>query len=100
MLRTIAALLGLSLLAGCGGSEIGERLPDDPDKLILYSLDPPLPSGDEAPQPAPAPGEVLYGYPVLGKVEVSDPERRREVIAAIKSAVRDKSVVQSKCFDP
>ena len=33
-------------------------------------------------------GEVLYGYPVLGKVEVADPDKRRAVIAAIKTAVR------------
>jgi hypothetical protein len=99
MLRMLTALLVLSLLVGCG-REIGDRLPDDPDKLILYSLDPPPPRGDEEPPPAPVPGEVLYGYPVLGKVEVSDPARRREVIAAIKSAVRDKSAVQAKCFDP
>lgn len=99
MFRTVSALLVLSLLAGCGGREIGEHLPDDPDQLVIYSLHPPSEDGEEKAPPIQSKGE-LYGYPVLGKVEVSDPARRREVIAAIAGAVRDKSVVQSKCFDP
>lgn len=98
MFRTVVALIGLSLLAGCGRGEIGERLPDDPDQLTLYSIDP---SGKERkPGAGQDKGELLYGYPVLGKVAVADPERRRAVTAAIKTAIRDKSVIQMKCFDP
>jgi hypothetical protein len=95
MLRTIAALVGLSLLVGCGRSEVGERLPDDPDQVILYSIHP-----DDRKLTPTEKGESMHGYLVLGKVEVTDPERRRAIIAAIKAAVRDKSVVQVKCFSP
>src|SRR5688572_21611027 len=96
MFRTIAALIALSLLAGCGGGEVGERLPDAPDQLILYSIDP----ENWKLTPAQEKGELFHRHPVLGKVEVADPDRRRAIVVAINTAVRDKSVTQVKCFSP
>ncbi|HJZ53912.1 MAG TPA: hypothetical protein VKE74_03090 [Gemmataceae bacterium] len=44
-------------------------------------------------------GEVLDGYPVLGKVEVTDPGQRQKVYSAIRGAVRNPPP-GSKCFIP
>lgn len=72
-------------LAGCGG-KLADRFPDDPDELIVYSIDGPAwwKADDSTPQGWE--GEVLLGYPVLGQVEVTDAERRRAVLSALKKA--------------
>lgn len=96
----LALLAGLSLTAGCGGEPVNS-LADEPDQLVLYSLDGPTWFKNEGElTPDQAKGEVLHGFPVLGKVEVTDPGRRREVIAAVKEAVRTNSEPEAKCFIP
>lgn len=96
---TLPAAFGLVLLAGCGGTPAG-GLPADPDQLVVYSLDGPAHFKSEGElTPEQAKGEVLHGYPVLGKVDVADPARRREVVAAVAAAVRGAGT-QAKCFNP
>lgn len=90
-------LLGLSLLVGCGGS--ADPLPADPDQLVLYSIDGPSALKREDDK-AKAEGEMFHDWPVLGKVEIADPEQRRAIINAVNAATRDKSEVQAKCFIP
>jgi hypothetical protein len=100
MLRILLVLIGISLLAGCRG-EPANRLPEDPDQLILYSIDGPSYYKHEGElTPDQAKGEILHGYPVLGKVEITDREQRHLVVAAIKDAVRDKDKSPAACFIP
>jgi hypothetical protein len=100
VLAALALLAGFAFVAGCGGEPVN-RLADEPDQLVLYSIDGPSWFKNEGElTPDQAKGEVLHGYPVLGKIEVTDPGRRREVIAAVKEAVRTNSEPEHKCFIP
>ena len=104
MVRTwvplLAALLGggaIYYLTGRGGPS--SPLPDDPDQLILYSLD-----GKRMIPPADLPeaqktGEWLYTFPVLGKVEVTDRRQVREILTAMRQAIRYPPK-PSSCFWP
>src|SRR5690348_14627171 len=101
MTRALVGLVAiLSALApvGCGGPP--SPLPDDPDRLILYSLDGMNGEFDEDRlAEAKLKGEFLYGFPVLGKVEVTDPRQKREVLRAIRRAIGNPPM-PSKCFWP
>jgi hypothetical protein len=92
-------LIAVLLLPGCRG-EPANHLPSDPDQLILYSIDgPSYWKHDFELTPEQAKGEILHGHPVLGKVEITDPEQRRLVIAMIKDAIRNAGPVKT-CFIP
>lgn len=59
-------------------------IPDDPDELVLFSVD-----GSKLDRPREERGhpegvELLYECPVLGRGVITDPEQRRQVIAAAK----------------
>jgi hypothetical protein len=75
----------------------GWHIPDDPDELILFSVDGPHPvygGQDDGSR------VLLYNYPVLGSVPITDPELCREVVAAVKADIETASERQNKCFDP
>jgi hypothetical protein len=86
--------LCLALVTGCGGKPPADQFPDDPDALTLYSID-----GTGTWQ-GPTKGPPLHDYPVLGWVEVIDPDQRREVMAAVKGAIRNAPLRRSACFFP
>lgn len=75
-------------------------IPDDPDELILFSVDGRV--LEELPENRPAPNgrDLLYECPVFGKVQITDPELRRQVIAAVKTDIRVGRPFQMKCFEP
>ena len=94
-------LLSLSVfaLAGCGGGSVS-KLPDDPDRVTVFSIDAPgLQKNDGYLTEAQKGGEILYGYPVLGKVEVADPDQRRAIVAALKDGAKGEGPTAS-CFQP
>ncbi len=104
MRAVLPALVGLLLLAcgaGCGSKPI-DQLPDTPAELIVFSIDGPAVSKRDGIKftPEDGKGELLYGYPVLGKVVVADPEKRREVVAAVKEAIRNPPEHVAGCFVP
>src|SRR2546425_5725912 len=62
------------------------RMPDldAPDQLILYSID----GRDfDPPESRPMADETFHGYPVLGKVEIIDPDKRKELMTAVKEGI-------------
>lgn len=65
------------------------------DRVTLFSVD----GGDQKEREPPA-GETLYGYPVLGKVEITDPDRRRALADALRDGLERTDVEQAKCFWP
>jgi hypothetical protein len=95
--RLAVGLLALST-AGCGpGSDL-----QNPEEMILFSIDgrsvesqPGHRRGDGVPT---AVGE-FHGYPVLGKVEITDLEKRKQIVAALKEGRASKGE-QAKCFWP
>jgi hypothetical protein len=74
-------------------------LPSDPDELTLFSIDGDWhhTMGDQKDHPKDQ--EQLYRYPVLGRVEITDPNLRRRIMASVKQDIR-RGAVQNKCFEP
>jgi hypothetical protein len=75
-------------------------LPDNPDELILFSVDSKMACEKPEAQGSPKSQELLYECAVLGKVEITDPALRGEVIAAVNRDIRSPHSPQSKCFWP
>jgi hypothetical protein len=66
--------------------------------LTVYSIDGPTRnSGDMTPEQER--GEMLFGYPLLGSVEVTDPEQRRAVVSALKDGAKYRGR-EPKCYQP
>jgi hypothetical protein len=88
-----------ALVAGCGATRPTQPaqppIPglESPDQLTVYSLDPSSRKADSD-------VEKLREWRVLGKVEVKDPQERKEIAAAIQAAVTHPDGTQNKCFDP
>jgi hypothetical protein len=97
--RILALFAATLVLAGCESGPAGP-LPAEPDQLVLYSID--LQTWAEVdfnPAAAEATGKLLDGYPVLGKVPITDLAQRRQVLSAIRRAVR-KPPPGKACFVP
>jgi hypothetical protein len=112
--RALFALIAISLVAIVlvlgwtvvfprgeeGGEPTASPLPDDPDQLVLYSLDGTKEVRGEADLvEAKSKGEYLYTFPVLGKVQVTDSRQKREVLTAIRRAMQ-KPPKPAHCFVP
>lgn len=83
----------LPFLVGCETKPI-DRIPDDPDSMTLISID-----GPET-WKGPTSGEPLLGGRVLGQVEITDPAQRREIVAAVKQAIRNPHPNRMGCWMP
>jgi hypothetical protein len=91
-------------LAGCGrGSTPGLDAPehstpglDAPEQLTLYSID----GRDVEPGKQPKAEEEFHGYPVLGKIEVTDAGKRKEIIDALKQGLAASDGKTAQCFWP
>jgi hypothetical protein len=87
-------LLGSLALLGCGeGSVTGL---DSPEELTLYSLNP----ADYEPGKEPQTEEKFHGYPVLGKIAISDASQRKALAMALKSGLAHSDGKMAKCFWP
>jgi hypothetical protein len=78
---------------GCG-RPIGSL--EIPEKLTLYSID----GRDFAPAQRPEADEEFHGYPVLGKVEITDAAKRKEIIRALNRGLARSDGTVAKCFWP
>lgn len=87
------ALLYL-LVAGCGRDSATGL--DAPEQLTLYSID----GRDFEPGQRPKATEAFKGYPVLGKVEVTDPDKRKEITESLKKGLAKSDGKMAKCFWP
>jgi hypothetical protein len=91
-LWAFVAALACSLL-GCGPAF---RVPENPERLILYSID-----GRECePRNPPKDDEYFLDFPVQGKVEITDPEARREILAGLKGIKSNPPFIIPGCFSP
>jgi hypothetical protein len=105
MIRRLPIVVAGLCLAGCGGpAGPAGPLPADPDQLIVYSIDGPawytkawkdLTSKDGSSGNASGVG----GFPVLGKVVLTDPKDIRAVMTAIRNGVRD-AKGSASCYVP
>jgi hypothetical protein len=108
MSRCSPGVLALALLVGCGSDDTKRRpfALDElraPDRLTLYSIDPRSPDAGEERRRGygvhTAVGE-FRGYPVLGEVEITDPELRKQLIAGFKDGYARRPAGGSTCFNP
>jgi hypothetical protein len=89
-----AVAVGLGMIAWQSTADI----PDDPDEVILFSVDGTTSHKVPEERGIPKGQELLYGDPVLGRVTITDPALRREVVAAVKRDIRTGHPAQSKCM--
>lgn len=92
--QIVSLTLLAALVVGCGQDSIRDL--NSPDSLTLYSID----GNDYRPGEEPKTNESFHGYPVLGKVEVKDPENREAIIAALRKGIADSDGTMAKCFWP
>lgn len=73
------------------------RVPDldRPERVTVISID-----GRDRETNDPPTGETLYGYPVLGRVEVNDPDQIRKLIAGLREGLNAPDVPLAKCYWP
>ena len=90
----VGCVLVISAFIGCGSAPVaGVSMPD---QLTLYSINGLAPVQGKAPE-----GEdEFHGFPVLGKVEITDAVKRKEIMAALKEGVTRSDGKMAKCFWP
>jgi hypothetical protein len=87
-------LVLMSLAAGCKREPLAGI--DAPERLTLYSLHP----QELDPEEVAKAGETFHGWRVLGKVEIKEPEKRKELVDALKDAIARPPEFGAKCFIP
>ena len=94
--RVIAALLVCVVLVGRIIYQNTTTSVSVPDKLILYSLEF---HEDYIQKGIPDAEEKFRGIPVLGKVEITDPAKRKEIIDALNIS-KAEGKLTATCFYP
>jgi hypothetical protein len=74
-------------------------VPDDPDEVTLFSIDG-MSMLNPVDRAKPADRELLYEFPVLGRVPITDPELRRRVVTAVKRDLDGSDLEGYLCFHP
>jgi hypothetical protein len=69
---------------------------ENPEELTLYSID----GRDFQPGQEPKVDEKFHGYPVLGKLKITDAGKRKEIAAALQDAMAKSDGTMNKCFWP
>jgi len=98
MIRYSLLLMPLFAL-GCTFSDPLPDLSPEPESLTLYSID----GRDEwerRDNPTSTTGEEFYGYPVLGKVDTKDPEKRKAIMTALNKGIAETEYGPADCFWP
>ena len=92
-----ALLLG-ALIAGCGrsSSTLTTATIPAPDELTLYAIDGLV----NEPESFVTDAKHFRGYEVLGKLEITDPESRREIMAAVLAGIGESDGTVASCFWP
>lgn len=95
MLRPILfSNLLLIWILGCSSNPLPEL--SNPEQLTLFSID----GRDLNRREKGITDETFQGFPVLGKLEISDPNERKKLIAALKEGIRRGPIAGAKCFWP
>ena len=95
--RLIAATVVVVVLLGRLAYQNTTTSLENPEKLILYSLDFREEYMDEG---FPQTEDMFRGIPVMGKIEVKDARKRKEIIAAINAGTAESDGDMAKCFYP
>lgn len=90
----LACVVVVAALSGCGRDPVAGL--EAPEQLTLYSVD----GRDFEPGQEPKVDEKFHGYPVLGKVEITETAKRREIAEALKDGMALSDGKMAKCFWP
>jgi hypothetical protein len=94
----VPAFLLVALVAGCGRSGSTTATIPTPDELTLYAIDGVV---DEPPGGSVSDAKYFRGYEIMGKVEITDPKSREEIMAAVQAGITEgKSTSPASCFWP
>jgi hypothetical protein len=77
----------------------GVVVPDDPDEVTLFSIDG-MSQRNPLDRDKPTDKELLYEFPVLGRVSITDPELQRRVVTAVKQDLNSSKGDRYLCFFP
>jgi len=69
----------------------------DANNLTLYSIDG---NNITMPRDQPIEGDDFHGCPVLGKVDISDPTRRKAIVEALAAGISEIPMEVKACFWP
>ena len=83
----------ICIALGCGCNAVPDL--EDEGQLTLYSID----GKRSKPNQNPEGLETFHAYPVLGKMDVTDRQQRRELLAALNKGIAEGKQTM-KCFWP
>ena len=73
------------------------HVPTEPEQLILYSID----GRDHPHYQMPKTEEQFHRIPILGKIEITEPRQKREIMTALRKGIIQFSPgSEAKCFWP
>ena len=94
LVTLLAYVVVAAALSGCGRNPVAGL--KQPEQLTLYSID----GRDFEPGQEPKADEKFHGYPVLGKIEVTDAAKRQEIVEALQDGLAQSDGTMAKCFWP
>lgn len=101
LLLTCAMLFGLSIGCTTQGNRPNHptvsNLLQNSENLTLYSLEPEPAAALAATNQTQS---LFHGYKVLGKLEISSPEQRSNLIAALQKGMSENTNLSGLCFNP
>jgi hypothetical protein len=77
----------------------GVVVPDAPAEVTLFSIDG-MSQRNPLDRDKPPDKELLYEFPVLGRVSITDPELQRRVVTAVKQDLDSSNGERYLCFYP
>lgn len=94
-MKSISFLLlaGSLLLAAASGCSRSPAKP--PEALTLYALNPMKGNHSDSPRKG-----YLHGYRILGASEITEPQRRAELMSALQRSIDESTGETAKCFNP
>ncbi|MFO0937382.1 MAG: hypothetical protein U0798_12805 [Gemmataceae bacterium] len=98
ILLFISWMILLSGFTGCSSKPLPLAAIEKAESLTLYSID----GRDYVDRDGEKTktDETIHGYPVVGKVEIKDAEKRKAIVAALKTGLEQKDTKMAKCFWP
>jgi len=94
----------ITILCGCGGfhSATNGTATSIPESLILYSLDgnDRVTTDDATTSEGSTTKELFHGFTVLGKLEITDSDKRVEVMRSLLRAIERSDGKVASCFWP
>jgi hypothetical protein len=87
-------------ITGCQRDSGADQNVEIPDDMTLYSIDGRDGKEGKRTEPKPKTDEDFHGYPVLGKIAVTDAATKQAILTALNEGIASKDAKEAKCFNP